>query len=59
MVTDGFHHRDDPVVVSDRLLPLALYLVGYLAGVDHLVHFFLDEDRAVRYILDDLHVLGG
>ena len=46
-------------MVSDRLLPLTLYLVGYLACVDHLGHCFLDEDRAVRYILDDLHVLGG
>ena len=48
MVTDGFHHRDDLVVVSDRLFPLVLDLVGYLAGDDNLVHIILEEDSAVR-----------
>ena len=58
MVTDTVEVRHDGVVVEHGLLTLVFDLVGYLAGIDHLLHILDDEAGVLGDLLDDIDIVN-
>src|SRR5574344_21804 len=58
LITDAVHLRTYGVMISDGLLVLIFYLVGYLAGIYQFVYALLDSFCATCYLFYQFDVAG-